>query len=259
MQEFNAIYYVEDSKNQNYDLKRYCQLNNIKLDIEIDFEKLISRVITTSPDLLVLNLGEYQKAQRYLQIFKEGSPFCVPMVFIVGNIEPDFSLKLPGNYNYGLWSEMSDFLSKITRKLHICRRDELICDKLISNHFEQIQKCLLDMGFNGSTHGTLYIRDCANEIMMNKCRPSTFSTSVYSRVADNYDTTTASVARCMKVAIDTAWKKRAKTKIDHPSRVCFNDFIKCPTAKEFVYYLANKLYNYNQDKKFRASIEGSFE
>ena len=79
--------------------------------------------------------------------------------------------------------------------------------------------------------------------MINKCRPSTFSKTLYQQVAFNYKTTPASVARCMKVAIDTAWKRKDKNRPRPDSQISFDEFIRCPTAKEFIYFVANKLYN----------------
>ena len=251
MKKYNGIYFVDEDYTFQRDLKRVCALNNINLDIEIEFTKLLSRIVTEKPDILFLSLNEYQKSQKYLQVFREKSPFEIPMIFIVGRIQPDFSLNLPSNYYYIFWEEVADFISKITKKLYAVKCDDDVYTKITTNYCEQIFKSLQDLGFNGSTSGTRFIRDCANEIMLNKCRPSTFSNSIYSRVAINYNTTTASVARCMKVSIDTAWKRRNRNKIAHPSRVTFEDFSKCPSAKEFVYYLANKLYNFNQESNFR--------
>lgn len=251
MRNYSAIYFIDEDYSLQRDLKRICSANNINLDIELEFTKLLSRVVTDKPDIFFLSLAEYQKSQKYLQVFREKSPFEIPMVFVVGFIQPDFSLNLPGNYYYIFWDEVTDFISKITKKLYTLRCDEEVYTKITTNYCDQIFKSLQDLGFNGSTYGTRFIRDCANEIMLNKCRPSTFSNSLYSRVAENYNTTVGSVSRCMKVSIDTAWKRRSKNKIVHPSRITFEDFSKCPSAKEFVYYIANKLYNYNQETNFR--------
>ena len=90
--------------------------------------------------------------------------------------------------------------------------------------------------------------------MLNRCRPSVFSKNLYTKVASFYGTSSASVARCMKVAIDTAWKKSQKA-TSQPSGITFQDFTKCPTAKEFIYYISNKLYAYNQKSKFRLSLQ----
>ena len=77
-----------------------------------------------------------------------------------------------------------------------------------TNFNEQIYSTLVDLGLNASTNGTNFIKECINEIMLNNCKPSIFSNSLYEQVAFNYKTTPASVARCMKVAIDSAWKKK---------------------------------------------------
>lgn len=255
MTKYMAIYYVEDNANCNYELKGVCAQNNIGLDYEIDFGRLIGRVLTTKPDMLIFNLQEYQKNKKYLQIFKDDLPFSVPMIFVIGNIKPDFSLNLPSNYNYLTYDEIGDFFSKITVKLQNIQRNEEFMEPFTTNVNDQIYKVLVDLGFNVSTNGTQFIKDCVNEILINKCKPSVFSKSIYNKIAFAYNTTAASVARCMKVSIDTAWKRRGKNNIRQATGITFDDFSRCPTAKEFIYYLANKLYNYNREEKFKASLK----
>ena len=155
MTKYMAIYYVEDNANCNYELKGVCAQNNIGLDYEIDFGRLIGRVLTTKPDMLIFNLQEYQKNKKYLQIFKDDLPFSVPMIFVIGNIKPDFSLNLPSNYNYLTYDEIGDFFSKITVKLQNIQRNEEFMEPFTTNVNDQIYKVLVDLGFNVSTKSVI--------------------------------------------------------------------------------------------------------
>ena len=52
----SGIYFLEDSNDCNYFVKDICKKVKIKLDLEIDFEKLISHVIIHQPEILIFNL-----------------------------------------------------------------------------------------------------------------------------------------------------------------------------------------------------------
>ncbi len=248
-------FYYHFNKNDNCEeLRELCKKEGINLTVEDNFYKLVGNVVSFRPDVLFLEFCDYQQNKEFLTLFKEESAFCIPLVLVMGNIEPDFLLNFPNNYHYVKKAELGGAVSGLVKKLHINQRDEEFVQNLVSNYGDQIFRCLLDIGFNGSTNGTQFIKDCSNEIMLNRCRPSVFSKNLYTKVANFYDTSSASVARCMKVAIDTAWKKSQKA-TSLPSGVTFQDFSKCPTAKEFIYYLSNKLYAYNQKSKFRISLQ----
>ena len=255
---FNGIFFVEDSANFDGELKSICLHNNINIEYEIDFEKLLSKILSYRPELLILSLKDYRVNSKFLQIFKEGSPFNIPFVLIIGAINPDFGLNLPNNYFYVKTENFEKYLKEITFKLIENKQKMQILQNVRTNFNEQIYSTLVDLGLNASTNGTNFIKECINEIMLNNCKPSIFSNSLYEQVAFNYKTTPASVARCMKVAIDSAWKKKDKVASKPHSIVSLDEFIHCPTAKEFIYFVANKLYSYNREQNVKKlAVENS--
>ena len=254
MENVIGFYYQTKGGMVNNSILECSKKFGINLTCEENFYKLVGSVINIRPDVLFLDFSNYQQNKQFLSMFKEESPFNVPFVIVVGNIEPDFLLNLPNNYRYVKSTELENVLGTFSSRYRLLKREDAFVNNLTANYGDQIFRCLVDIGFNGSTNGTQFIKDCSNEIMLNRCRPSVLSKNLYSKVANYYETTSASVARCMKVAIDTAWKKSQHEKSE-PSGVTFNDFSKCPTAKEFIYYLSNKLYNYNQKNKFKHSLE----
>ena len=249
-----GFYYRGEVGKEDNQILECSKKFGVHLVCEDNFYKLVGNVVSLRPDMLFLDFSDYQHNKQFLSMFKEESPFSVPYVLVVGNIEPDFLLNLPNNYRYVRREELSSVLDSFLSHMKLIKEEDVFVNNLTASYGEQIFRCLLDIGFNGSTNGTQFIKDCSSEIMLNRCRPSVLSKNLYSKVANYYDTTSASVARCMKVAIDTAWKKSQKA-TSEPSGVTFKDFVKCPTAKEFIYYLSNKLYNYNQKNKFRQSLE----
>jgi len=249
-----GFYYQNKDGSTNEEILNCCKKFGINLTCENNFYKLVGSVVSLRPDVLFLDFADYQQNKQFLTLFREESPFNVSLVLVVGNIEPDFLLNMPNNYRYVKSSELMNVLGALSSRVKLEKREEVFVQNLVSSYGDQIFRCLLDIGFNGSTNGTQFIKDCSNEIMLNRCRPSVLSKNLYSKVANYYETTSASVARCMKVAIDTAWKKSQKA-TSEPSGVTFQDFAKCPTAKEFIYYLSNKLYNYNQKNKFKQSLQ----
>ncbi len=256
MNKLKAIYFVDNTNNCDYDIKRVCKENNVSIELEIDFEKLISKVLSYRPDILIFNLKDYMSNIKYYQIFKTESPFYVPLIFIIGSIEPDFNLKLPTNYYYIKDTEFYDCLSKFIEKINKNKEKERAY-LLISNfYFDQIYQEMIELGFNSSTNGSQYIKICINEIMLDKCRPNSMCNTLYEKVADSYNKSVASLTRCMKVAIDTAWNKKRKIpNINSKFCLTFNDFTECPSVKEFIYYAANKLYNHNQNNDFIKSLQ----
>lgn len=252
----SGIYFLEDSNDCNYFVKDICKKVKIKLDLEIDFEKLISHVIIHQPEILIFNLKDYLKYKKYLQIFDEESAFYVPIVFILGNIEPDFALELPGNFVYTKNDEFEELITKTVQKLEKIGTNNNVYSIISNFQSDMILSELISLGFNVGTNGSQFLKACISEVIIDKCRPNMLTNTVYASLAETYETSVYCVVRCMKVAIATAWKRRKFDKTAYSGILSFNYFYKEPSVKEFIYYAANKIYDNMKENKLK-NILGS--
>lgn len=242
-----VIYYVNDTKNVKTDLKVTLKNRVQSFDYEFDYGKLLMRISVEKPDILILDYREYVNTSHLMNVFGENTSFYVPIVLVAGDININLGICAPSNYTYMKYDELPLSIDILNHKLANIRSNKIKLEKADTTQSDLIYQTLLDLGFNSSTNGTSFIKECISYIMLNSCRPSSFSSSVYKQVAETYNTSAGSVARCMRVAIETAWKHRAKHNKQLASGITLTDYPSCPTAKEFIYYVATKLYNYKQE------------
>ncbi len=251
MSKLNIICYTADAETRFNELQAVCDNRNVNLEYEIDFSKLAGHVITNKPDILIFSLVDYRNSASYFKCFEAGSLFEVPMALVLGEIEPDFPLNLPSNFEYLKIDELADFFDKITPKIVKNCENKSSLDFSAKNYEAFLNQVLGYLGFNISTNGTLYLKKCVIEILLNKCVPSVTCGAYYRKLAARYNTTIPNVSRCIVGAISTAWKRY----LNHRSReifgISFSNFIECPKNKEFMYYLAHKISEYNRDQNFR--------
>ena len=111
MENVIGFYYQTKDGVSNEHILSTSKKFGINLTCEDNFYKLVGNVVNIRPDLLFLDFANYQQNKQFLSMFKEESPFNVPIVLIVGNIDPDFLLNLPNNYRYVKSSELDSVVS----------------------------------------------------------------------------------------------------------------------------------------------------
>ncbi len=257
MDHYNGIFLVkneEESAEHRIDFLK----NNINIEYETCFLRLLNKVLGKRLDLLVIPFESFYKGIDFLKIFGEGASFAVPLVVILCKNNETLPNRLPNNYYFVNNRDFNEFFINFSKLLLENRQRMDFLGANNSNHKEQILNCLTEMGFNMGANGANFIAECINEVMFDNCRPNTLCKSMYERVAINNATSSASVARCMKVAINSAWTKFTHFGMTSLNTVVnFSDFSNCPTIKEFVYYVANKLFNINRDQKLKKFFTGS--
>ena len=251
MSKINVIYYVTDPDQSYGEINNICANQKINLDYEIDFSRLVSHVVTSSPSMLILNLVDYKNGVKYLSTFEAGSMFEVPIVMVLGNITPDFPLNLPSNYIYCKIADFSENLRKIVANLEKMHENDANFDINITNYDVILHKIFNCLGFNMGTRGRRYLEYCITEILLNRCIPNIAVKKYYLKLAIRNNTTVSNVARCIQAVINTAWKRYKNHKTRAINGITFDDFAACPKAKEFMYYVANKIHDDSHHKKFK--------
>ena len=247
---YKVIYYIADANNLNKELKGALKNKVDVFDYELNFSNLINRARTEMPDVIILDYKEYDKGYKQLNIFSDETCINVPVVIIAGYVNPENKLLGPSNYIYVKYDDIPVSIDLLRQRLTKMRNNPIRQKQLEIDNKGLIYKTLIGLGFNAGSMGTNYTNECVSQIMLNKCNPCCFHNTIFSYVSNLYNTTPANVSRCIKVALETAWKHRDKNKNDLPGNITFDDFVRCPTSKEFIYYLANKLTMYIQNLKF---------
>ncbi len=248
----NIIYYSTKSENLNLKIKLECKNKVNSFDYELDFLRLLGRIKNEHPDILIFNHQEYILAQNQMNIFAIGSAYYVPIVLIASNIFEQKTTILPTNYTFVRFDEIVSCLDNFEHDLKRLRYNSLKIKELTMGYDQFIYNTLIDMGFNGSTKGTHFLKSSIAQTITSKCIPSAFS-NVYTQVGMAYSSTPACVHRCVRSAIITAWEHKDQIqKAD--AFVSFAEFSHCPKAKEFIYYIANKIYMRTQSQLLKNTI-----
>ncbi len=233
----------------------------INLVCDTDYASIVTKAKNHKPDILIVSLDYYHKNSFGMSIFREGTIFSVPEVWVVYDPitqssttfvscdadEPNLpsctpQMRLPDNFRFLSVGEMLSSLtidataSTRTKQFEACRDSDVIENAT--------RQTLLDLGFNACTSGTTYIRECIISVIGINCQPQSLNKTIYCEVSQRNHTTLANLQRCTRTSLETAWRRRKKNLQRLTSGVCFDDFTLCPSVKEFIYYIAYKLNNY---------------
>lgn len=246
-----VIYYTSsvESLHQNFIAELKGQEAGFSYDSS--YASIICQAKNVQPDVLIFDYKEYKLNPHLMNIFGETSLFYVPLVIVAGDLYSDIHLSAPSNYLYMPYAAITKSFDTIKKKAYIVK-DHL---KYFENKIDTVQiaqQTLLDLGFNISTFGTIFLKDCIVAVMAQNCCPSQLTKTIYRQISEMHHTTLASVMRCTRVSLETSWKKNKRKQARLETGVSFNDFSLCPSVKEFIYYVANKLSNFIQNQKFRS-------
>ena len=238
------IYYSSFTENLNTDIKNIIESNNDTCEYEIDFGSLLNNSIVDA-DVLILSYKEYIQSYKHLSIFGENSKFYVPMVIILGNITPEKGLMdAPNNYCYCKINEFYDRIAFIKDNVVAVENQLKSTPVKTITTLEIITKTLQDLGFKSGINGTTYLKESIDYIIALECKPVVLSTQLFKKLSERHNTTVDCITRLVKVAIDTAWKNRRKSKVITYLGISFDYFTNCPTTKEFMYYMANRIFDF---------------
>ena len=252
---YNGMFLV-NNKDEVANFKLNFLENNIGMEYESCFLRLLNKVLVKRFDLLVIPFDILKKGIDFLKIFEEGSSFSIPLVVILCDNNEKLPNILPHNYYYVNKGEFPDFFQNFS-KILIENQQRLDFLGINTHDYKkQIFNCLTEVGFNFGTNGTTFLVECINNVMYENCRGKILFKSMLEHLALDYSTTSANVSRCMRVAIGSTWAKNTLKSDSTDSTIKLDDFMTRPTIKEFVYYVANKLYNLNREEKLKKFMIG---
>ena len=251
------IYYVNDADSYTPSFKNVLQNNVEDFVCEYDFTHMLETIRMSVVDIIVMDYVEYKKYQKVLNMFIQSSGYYIPMIIIAGNIEQEFSMKMPYNYVYMKYDEIIDNLEALEENIKYIRLSEKNLNFEMDNK-TIIYNCLIDLGFKFRSRGIKYLMEAINYNMVHDCKPCNFHNTIYLSMSKDVNTSVNNIVRCIQSSIDTVWSKKQFIKENIVKYdIDLNEFEKKPTPKEFICYIANKLYNYKHRKMIANSWKES--
>lgn len=224
------------------------------VDTNSDLAGAIVKMVDNRPDMLILDRSDFCNMAIERDVFGVGSHFAVQCVIVAGEngLYAGEIAHLPSNYCCLNYEGLFQYICGVRDMAHMRFGGvEFVCDP--EELAKTAQLALLDLGFSLCSNGTRFIRDCILSVFASDCCPQVMYKTIYAEIANRYNKTLDNVTRCTRSAISSAWKNRRKIKTVSLSGVCFDDFALCPTAKEFIYYVANKLKDYFETRAEKES------
>ena len=248
-----AIYFT-DSKKYNPALRGFFQNNGVDLYYEDQLFRLLCKVLVSHPQMLIVDNIPDDFVYKFSEIFVEDSPFFVPCVcfFIEGEM---LVLKhsLPENcFVCNKLKYETKILEKINR-LKTAKKANVEDKCFPVDRFDNITKTLRDVGINVRSSGSIFLKDCINQVLIDGCKACTLYNSVYSIVANKHNTTINNLERCMRTSINAAWNSKKSSEKFKNNKYIFEAK---PTVKEFIYYISNCVNDLEYSQKMYTVANG---
>ncbi len=238
----------ENLGNKDYEVNRVA-LDSLapsfspKLNLETDFAKIVALAKRGAIRVLIVDSQDYANTPEAFQIFRKNSAFEIPFVIITGDNPGDYYFPYPNFYNFE-YNAILDILRAIYND-NLVRNVKLNDMSKLNRLALFVQKSLVQLGLSSGTLGTILIRDCIVKVLSLDCKPCSLSKEIYPIVSKENHTSIDNLIRCARVSLETAWKRRKKNAPRLEYDISFDDFLLCPSIKEFIYYLAFKLKLFN--------------
>jgi len=211
--------------------------------LETDFAKIVALAKRGAIRVLIVDYQDYASTPEAFQIFRKNSAFEIPFVIITGDNPGDYYFPYPNFYHFE-YNAILDILRAIYND-NLVRNVKLNDIGKLNRLALFVQKSLVQLGLSSGTLGTILIRDCIVKVLSLDCKPCSLSKEIYPIVSKENHTSIDNLIRCARVSLETAWKRRKKNAPRLEYDISFDDFLLCPSIKEFIYYLAFKLKLFN--------------
>ena len=249
-----ALYYFTDTKHYNLNLKNYFSSFNVELLYENNLSKLLSKILVDHPSIVVLEGIPKEFILRCCDCFDANSPFFVPFVcFMCDDEQLDGKSKLP--FNCFLCSK-DNYSSLFKSKIKLEELTNYSANKITKfpiSRFDLITKTLRDLGANVKSSGSIFIKDCINQVLIDGCRACTLYNSVYNIVANKHNTNINNLERCMRTAVNNMWDGYTKNNKNNEKGFAFNSK---PTVKEFIFYVSNYIKDLEYEERISCFADG---
>lgn len=246
-----GIYYFENSLGCNPTVKAVCEKNGVNLFYETKFFSLLSMIISTQPNFLVIDEKYSKLSERFLECLSEESPFYTPLVFVLTDEEQTNELTSQFlncvSLSYDSFSKCFEkFLDTINKADTLKGKN----DSFKFTRFDQIMSLLFKMNFSIKNQGTLYLKDCI-KFSLSCTHNSEYNLGqIYERVAFLYQTTPSAIERGIRLAIKAAWQNLDAFECAKNLEIDPVFFIKQPSCRELVIFLTELIVNRAKEKCF---------
>lgn len=255
---FIAIYYFNETKNYDGNLRTHFQKQGVELVYETNLSKLLSKIVILHPMMLIVDDIPADFFNQFVDLFGLESPFYVPSVCFLQDIDENMSKNLP--YNYFICGK-TNYEPILTHKIFEClayKNNPQSISNFPITRFEDINKVLVRLGLNTKSSGSIFLKDCINQIIIDGCKACTLYGSVYRTVATMHSTTINNLERCMRTSINKAWQMYIKNKPSQPKNVNKEIlFFTKPTVKEFIFFVANYIKDRENENKVYSVVYGT--
>ncbi|MBQ7602619.1 MAG: hypothetical protein IJU58_00530 [Clostridia bacterium] len=252
---FVAIYYISDTLNYNSNLKSFFQKHGIELSYETNFCKLLSKILVTHPMMLVVSSISKDFLQQFLELFDIESPYFVPCICI---LEDEYDKNIPYNFVMCGKSGYEDILANKIEQCMVYKHSLQNVSNFPMTRFDIITKVLRGFGVNVKSSGSIFLKDCINQVIIDGCKACTLYSNVYTIVATMHGTTVNNLERCMRTAIGSAWELYNSQNNEFARKLNNGALFGCrPTVKEFIYYVANYVRDLECESKIQWLVNGT--
>ena len=252
---FVAIYYFSDTKNYNSNLRGFFQNHRVELSYETNFCKLLSRILIIHPMMVIADDIPDDFCKQFLELFDINSPFFVPYICFLKDIDiadMPYNCVVCGKQGY------EPVLANKIKECMAYKNSLQNTSNFPITRFDIITRVLRSFCVNVKSCGSIFLKDCINQIIISGCKACTLYNGVYTIVATMHSTTVNNLERCMRTAIKGAWEIY-NSKSGEFSKKLNNGLIfdTKPTVKEFIYYVANYVKDLECESKIHWLVNGS--
>lgn len=249
-----ALYYFTDTKNYNLNLRNYFSSFNVELLYENNLSKLLSKILVNHPSIVVLEGVPTNFIAKCCDCFDVNSPFFVPYVcFLCDDEFLDLEDNLPFNCFLCSRRNYSNLFKDKIKTEDLINYSGNKITKFPISRFDLITKALRDLGANVKSSGSIFIKDCINQVLIDGCRACTLYNSVYNIVANKHNTNINNLERCMRTAVNSMWDNHIKNSNCDSNNFAFNSK---PTVKEFIFYVSNYIKDLEYEERICCFADG---
>lgn len=230
-----GIYFFEDKKLFDGELRQEFSKIGATLDYENCFHKFLTKITNFKPSFVVLDYTSPLLTRIFEDIFSANSNFFVPFVMVLSGDENVKLINLPNCKNINKKDKKTELKTVFNQITNLVVNDSFWGFKKESKN-QDINKVLNYFQFSSKFNGTLYLKDALRLYVNEDMRSSKSVSNILEQVALIHNTKSANVERCLRSLSMSMWN-------NDNANVFHNFFIKKPSTKELVRSLAEYIFD----------------
>ena len=235
--DLTAVLYSKRNYDMEHKLHKLCQSSNINLITVLDFVELTIKCITLKPNIIFCDCSTITCSSSNISAFLEQESFKNTKIIFVGSCEQIKVYKNFANKNI-LTCEINELPFIIDQIQSQTIYNEILENQNVEQNNElsmAIYKLLCSIGFSAKHSGSLYLRECIKNVILNNCIVHALASEYYPYIAVLFKTNTINVERNIRNSIECAWETYGK---DNWYKIFYSKSMKMgkkPTNREFIY------------------------